>query len=119
VKAAAIFIVCAFAAVAALIAWERSKWVHERDAQCASASPLVTKRAMKQDVLIALGPATSEYGFADRSKIAKQFAPQQAADIQQRLNERDRLMVYSQSNSMMFVYLDQDDRAVHASCFLQ
>jgi len=107
-------------AVVSMIAWERSTWTRERDAQCKAVEPLVTARATRQQILDAIGQA-AEFELTDWSRIEEQFGgtATKMTDIKQRLRERGRLMVYSQSNSIMFIYLDSDGRALHASCFLQ
>ena len=108
-------------AATVIIFWERSQWTRDRDAQCEAVQPLVAAHAQKNDLFKAIGAPTSEEGLADWSRIEKAFGGNNSkiADIKQHLREGGRLLIYSRSNSIMFVYLDSDGRAVHASCFLQ
>jgi hypothetical protein len=84
---------------------------------------LITGAATKPQVVDALGDASVEYTRADWTEIEKHFGATQnsekASDISRWLHERGRLLVYSRSNSIMFLYLSPDGRASHASCFLQ
>ena len=84
---------------------------------------MITGAATKPLIVDALGDASVEYTRADWADIEKHFGATQnsekARDISRRLHERGRLLVYSRSNSLMFLYVGQDGRASHASCFLQ
>jgi hypothetical protein len=106
-----------------LVTWERSKWLRERDAQCASARALIAAATQKDRVIDTLGKPSTEYGRTDWSEIERHFAgtrqDDKLADIRERLHHQGRLLVYSRSNSIMFLYLNSQGRASHASCFLQ
>jgi hypothetical protein len=123
VKSAGILIGVFIATAVGFVIWERSRWTKERGAQCASAQPLISASAPKQRVFEVLGRASLEYGRADWAEIEKHFGSAQQGekvnDISSRLHDRGRLLVYSRSNSIMFLYLDPAGRASHASCFLQ
>ena len=111
------------AAAVVLILLERSIWTRDRDTQCEAAQPLIAAGVHKQRVLDTIGQASVEYALTDWPEIEKHFGsdPNRAkmTDIKHRLHERGRLMVYSRSNSIMFVYMSSDGRALHASCFFQ
>ncbi len=83
--------------------------------------PFVRVNAQKQDVVQKLGKPSVEYGRADWPTIEKEFGTveEKARDIDQWLREEGRLLVYSRSNSIMFVYFDKESKASHVSCFLQ
>ena len=91
-----------------LVTWERSKWIQQRNAQCDSAAPLIRDTASRQQITDALGKPSSEYGREDWPDIERHFSTAQQGDklrdISQRLHDRGRLLVYSRSNSIMFLY---------------
>jgi hypothetical protein len=109
---------------AAMAIWQRSAWIKEMETQCESATPLVSAGTVRNDLIRKLGNPSVEYGYADWPVIERNFGSQDAesaktSDIRRWLQERGRLMVYSRSNSIMFLYLDADGKASHVSCFLQ
>jgi hypothetical protein len=108
------------AAVIVLAVSQRLKWARDRDAQCETARPLIAAGAPRDQVVDTIGSA-AEFTLADWSEIERQFGGHAKAmtDIRQRLQERGRVIVYGQSNSIMFVYFNSEGRASHASCFLQ
>ena len=122
-KRALIALASLTATAAAIVIWERSKWTHERDAQCASASSLIAAGAPRHQIIEVLGNASVEYRRSEWPEIERHFggAPEteKLRDIRHRLDDRGRLLVYSRSNSIMFLYLNAEGRALHASCFLQ
>jgi hypothetical protein len=122
-KRAAIAVAVLIATAAGLVIWERSKWTQDRDVQCVAARPLIGAAGPRQQVIDVLGKPSIEYGRADWPEIVKQFGSAQKGDklrdINERLSDHGRLLVYSRSNSIMFLYLDAGGRTSHASCFLQ
>jgi hypothetical protein len=107
----------------ALIMWERSGWIADMNAQCASAMPLVRNSAARDDVARTLGGQYIEYASEDLPKLQKQFGSAQngekIADITRWLEHDGHLWVYSKSRSIMFLYLSSAGTATHVSCFLQ
>ena len=108
------------AAVGLLSLAERSRWIRERDALCASAKPLVDRRAPKDDVFRLLGQ-TNEYRASELESLESAFerGSPKANRLRSQLQGADSVLVYSQSNSVMFVFLDRGASARSAECFLQ
>jgi hypothetical protein len=77
----------------------------------------------REEVVGRLGAPSVEDGFEDLPELEKQFGSAQTTektrDLRQQLQQQERVMIYSRSNSIMFLYLDAKGRASHASCFLQ
>jgi hypothetical protein len=122
VKIVTILIAVLIVAAAGFVVWQRKSWTQDRDAQCAAARPLTAAMASRSQVIGTLGEPSSEYGRADWAALEKHFGRSQEpklADIRERLPEGGRLLVYSRSHSIMFLYMDGSERALHATCFLQ
>ena len=100
--------------------FERQRWLREARTQCAAAEPLVGRRAARADVILALGPAR-EYQAADLAELLEEFArtSPKGEDLASDLSTGSTLLLYSGSNSLMFLYLDDQHRASLAHCFLQ
>jgi hypothetical protein len=99
---------------------ERSRWIREKDALCAGAKPLVDRRAPKDDVFRLLGQ-TDEHRASELASLEAAFdrASPKAESLRHQLQGSDTVLVYSQSNSIMFVFLDRGVTARSAECFLQ
>jgi len=116
-----IFGIGALAAVVGLVSLaERSQWIRERDALCASAKPLVEHRAPKDDVFRRLGQ-TDEYGAPELGPLERAFGSgsPKAKTLRSHVHDPDTVLVYSQSNSIMFVFMERGVSARSAECFLQ
>ena len=107
--------------VAAVAVRERWRWLGEPDAQCEAARPLVQERASRDAILHGIEGLSGEYGSADARWLITQFGERsdKGRDIASNLTGSNRLLLYSRSNSVMFVYLDDHSRAIRAQCFLQ
>lgn len=97
----------------------RHQWNREARAQCDAAQPLVAATATREQVERSIGAPTVAYGREDLTEIHRHFAGPKEADIQAKLPEGGRVLVYSKSNSIMFVYLTSDGKACDMRCFLQ
>jgi len=101
--------------------WYRHAWLQEMHAQCASATPFVDRHAEREQVIGTLGEPSSEHSASDLAWLTRAFgegSPKTAA-LQANLRGATALLLYSRSNSVMFVYLDGEKRAIKAECFLQ
>jgi hypothetical protein len=103
--------------------WYRAKWLSEAETLCRGADELVESRASRQKVVAELGVPSTEFGPQDWSSIERAFGSAsggaKVADVKKRLEPSGRLLVYSTSNAVMFVYLNGNQQITHASCFLQ
>jgi hypothetical protein len=106
---------------AGIVAWERQTWLQDMSKQCASAQPLVQRRASREQVLQAIGRPSSEHSVSDLPPLLRRFdsTPPKRENLEQNLRGSNTLLLYSESNSMMFVYLDGQAQAIQAACFLQ
>ena len=109
------------AGIAAVGVYERESWLRQVRAQCQAAAPLVQQHAPRQTILNVLGAEAGEYDPAQAAWLIAQFGASspKGRDLAASLTGSSRVLVYSQSNSVMFVYLDAQLRATRAQCFLQ
>jgi|ERR671922_1349987 hypothetical protein len=108
----------------AAVAWERSRWLREMREQCDAAQPLLSVSANRDDVIRKLGSPSVEYTHRDWSTIERNFGNRDGStdkirDIREKLRDDGRMMVYSRSNSIMFMYFDNNGQVGSVSCFLQ
>ena len=123
-RVASILGVCGLAGLLVLVgvaAWHRQEWRQEMHAQCAAASPLVNRHAQREDVIDILGRPSSEHAASELADLAHAFGEDspKAAALRANLRGSNTLLLYSRSNSVMFVYLGGDKRTIGAECFLQ
>jgi hypothetical protein len=106
-----------FVAIAFGYRWQ---WLSEARAQCSAAEPLIAVRASEEQIVRSIGkPSGAALSRGDWGEIHREFAGPKEADIQERLPQGGSVLVYSKSNSIMFVYLDADGKARDVRCFLQ
>jgi hypothetical protein len=102
--------------------WEAWRWRRDRDAQCAAAEPLVAARA-GLDELRGLRPGRppGEHSGHDVSQLIREFgaSAEESESIRRNLHANGRVLEFSESNSVMLIYVDQQSRAARAECFLQ
>jgi hypothetical protein len=62
-----------------------------------------------------------EYSWEDSSSLIKEFgaSAEESESIRRHLTNGRSVLVFSESNSVMLVYMDEDSRALRAECFLQ
>jgi hypothetical protein len=118
--------VAGWAAIAGLgllmFAWlERRGWVREMEAQCKSMQPLLARGAGRDEVVGSIGAPSSDNGAGDLAWLTEQFESTRPklASIERNVHGSTRVLIYSRSNSIMFVYVDGTAKAVGAECFLQ
>ena len=101
--------------------WYRHGWLQEMHGQCASAAPSVDRHAQREQVIGALGEPSSEHDASDLTGLSHAFGETspKAAALRMNLRGATTLLLYSRSNSVMFVYLDGAGSATKAECFLQ
>ena len=107
---------------ASFMGWEALRWRRERDAQCAAALPLVKAGAGIDRIRQLRTRPPGEYTTADAALLADQFksaSDGKAESIQTNLRAGNRVAIFSESNSIMFVYFNEQGRAFAAECFLQ
>ena len=100
---------------------EGARWRREANAQCQDAKPLVAAHAGLSELRrIGRGPST-ESSFEESGNLVRQFGAEsdKAGSIGRNLRQGQRVLVYSESNSVMLVYLDAEGKAFRAECFLQ
>ena len=102
---------------------ERGKWESARQALCKTAEPAVKDRATRQQVLERVGPATVEYTSGDLAALEQDFGPaaqtDKVRDANAWLAKGGRVLVYSRNDAVMFIYVNAEDRAQEAKCYLQ
>jgi hypothetical protein len=108
-------------AIAAFGVHERRRWLRDADALCEAAAPLVQNRAPREAILYTIGSPSGEYGSAKVTSLIDKFgvSSEKGRDLASNLKAQSRLLLYSRSNSVMFVYVDGQSHAVRAQCFLQ
>ena len=118
-KKAAWALLIAVLALLAIALGYRHQWQREARAQCNAVQPLVAATATKEQIERSIGTPTVAYGREDSVEIHRHFGGPKEADIQAKLPEGGRVLVYSKSNSIMFVYIGADGKARDLRCFLQ
>jgi hypothetical protein len=99
---------------------ESLRWRREANAQCQAAKPLVESRAGINE-LSRLGRNPGVSSYEEAPTLVRMFgaSSEEAESIGRNLRPGQRVVVYSESNSVMLVFLDSEGRAFRAECFLQ
>jgi hypothetical protein len=105
----------------AFAAWEALRWRRERDAQCNSAMPLVQSHARLSELRALRERPPSEYRSEDATHLLRIFSESsdKGLSILTHLRDGNGVLVFSESNSIMFIYTDGEGKAFRAECFLQ
>jgi hypothetical protein len=112
----------ALVGMAAFAGWEAWRWRRERDAQCAAVQPLIASRARLGDLrTLRPGRPPGEYSAEGTAQLIRAFgaSSDKGESIRRNIRDGGRVLVFSESNSVMLVYMDHESTAVRAECFLQ
>jgi len=120
-RLALIFLAAILVVVIAVGLWENLRWRRERDAQCAAVTPLVNARANIDEIRRLSVGRPVEYSDRQADALIRDFGPQsdKGRSVSQYLIRGRKVLLFSESNSVMLVYFDEDGRAIIAECFLQ
>jgi len=101
--------------------WQGMRWRAERDAQCASAMPLVDAGAEIAVVRNLPVGRPVEYSGSQADTLIRAFGAEsdKAHSVRRHLHRNRTALLFHENNSIMLVYFDERLRAVHAECFLQ
>ena len=102
--------------------WQAASSRRVREAQCAAARPLVAEGKGRDAFQRLRERPPSEYSARDAEQLARTVAggsDHTARNIREHLRGRNSVLVFSESDSIMFVYFDERGRAFRADCFLR
>jgi len=74
-----------------------------------------------QDVRALRAMPPAEYSSADAEWLGREFgqSSDKRTSLREHLRGANRVLVFSESNSIMLVYVDEESKAFRAECFLQ